>query len=244
MKNIFDSVSLAAIIAQSSIITVVTMFSDFSKERSLILYILLVLFSTTGCKNENPIGKWENGIVPYFLKGNFSNQDIAYIEEAMDKWENTADINFREVSPRAGAYRIEKVDEDKWQSSIGENNTVCYLIVGNGQNPLEHIVHELGHGIGLLHEHQRPDRDNYVNINYGNILSSFHFNFDKKDNPLIKESNYNYDFNSVMHYEESAFSSNGGLTIEPIDSSKVLDRELISDIDAAKARAIYGPPSN
>jgi hypothetical protein len=216
----------------------------FFNKRPLIFLVFLGLLLSSACKNDNPIGKWEKGKIPYFLKGNFSDQDIAYIEKAMKKWEDTADIDFRKVSPRAGAYRIEKVDDDKWQSSIGENNSVCYMIVGSGQDPLEHIIHELGHGIGLLHEHQRPDRDNFVNINYGNILSSFHFNFDKKDNPLITESDYNYDFNSVMHYGETAFSSNGGLTIEPINNSEVLKRELISAIDAAKVRAIYGPPSN
>jgi len=160
----------------------------------------------------------------------------------MARWEATAAVDFQQISPRAGAYRIEKIDEDKWQSSIGENNSICYMIFGNGQDPLEHIIHELGHGLGLLHEHQRPDRDDYIDIYYNNILSAFQFNFDKKDNPLIIESNYAYDYHSVMHYGETAFSSNGDTTIEPKDSDQVLERELISEIDAAKVQDIYGAP--
>jgi hypothetical protein len=31
------------------------------------------------------------------------------------------------------------------------------------------VVHELVHTIGLMHEHQRPDRDEYISLNTNNI---------------------------------------------------------------------------
>ena len=40
-------------------------------------------------------------------------------------------------------------------------------------------VHEIGHAIGLWNEHSRPDRDNYIDILYDNIMESQTDNFEK-----------------------------------------------------------------
>ena len=69
--------------------------------------------------------------------------------------------------------------------------------------------YELGHCLGLYHEHQRPDRDSYVKVFFENILSSEAEEFDKRDNPLYVESDFPYDYHSIMHYPEYAFSING-----------------------------------
>ena len=63
------------------------------------------------------------------------------------------------------------------------------------------IVHELGHVVGFWHEHSRPDRDQYIRINWDNIHWSRMFNFNKLPTKEIDSMNVSYDYRSIMHYE-------------------------------------------
>ncbi len=204
----------------------------------------MAIIASFGCKQENPIGKWKDGIIPYYLKGNFTDEEVEIIQTGMRDWESVIDIRFIEVTPRAGAYNIRKTSENEWSSSVGENNSDCHMDFGSGGNVYSHVIHELGHALGLLHEHQRPDRDNFVTVFWENIIPSYKSNFEIKDNPLITEENYSYDYNSIMHYPPKSFSINGvSDTMTSVDSTKEINRlGIITDLDIEKATEIYGPP--
>jgi hypothetical protein len=209
----------------------------------LMVGAIFILLSLWGCKNESPIGKWKDGIVPYYLSGNFTNEEVAIIRKAMKRWESVANVTYKEVSPRVEAYKIQKVSANKWLSSIGENNSECFMIFGSGGNALSHVTHELGHSLGLLHEHQRPDRDKFVTVVWDKIISSYKKNFEIIDNPLIIEEKYEYDYHSIMHYYPVSFSVDGSQTLRSTSSDKKIDRlGIITETDAAKVREIYGPP--
>lgn len=61
-------------------------------------------------------------------------------------------------------------------------------------------IHELGHAIGLMHEHQRPDRDNYITINYTNITPSQRVWFNTYSRYAVNTYSVKYDHSSIMHY--------------------------------------------
>ena len=63
-------------------------------------------------------------------------------------------------------------------------------------------MHELGHAIGLYHEHQRGDREDYVVYNPFCVQAGKSGNFDKRAGLVIGP----YDQNSIMHYRANAFS--------------------------------------
>ncbi len=70
------------------------------------------------------------------------------------------------------------------------------------------VAHEVGHALGMEHEHTRLDRDNFVINKYENIIQSSKHNFDISSNAIDLGQ---YDFDSIMHYPAHSF---------PIDPSK------------------------
>ena len=72
----------------------------------------------------------------------------------------------------------------------------------------------MGHVIGLWHEQTRSDRDEYVVVDYGNVIKGSWGNFEiRSDDEQILSP---YDYSSVMQYISPAFSRNGGPVIETI----------------------------
>jgi uncharacterized protein (TIGR03437 family) len=103
------------------------------------------------------------------------------------------------------------------------------------------FLHELGHSIGLIHEHQRPDRDNYIQIFLGNSAFGT-YNFDINPYTDISEP---YDLLSIMHYAWNQGSMNLSLpTMLPRDKSKHWEivegyGRRVTDLDAAKIAELY-----
>ncbi|MCB1757764.1 MAG: M12 family metallopeptidase, partial [Gammaproteobacteria bacterium] len=161
--------------------------------------------------------RWPNGIIPFQFAADISNEDVlARIREAVAHWNEHSSIRLVE---RTKANQAIYEDYLEFTSSTG-----CASYVGRLGGRQEvwvsescasgSIVHELGHAIGLLHEHTRNDRDQHIVINYDNIIPG------KEHNYAIPSSNADdlgpYDYGSIMHYGASFFSKNGGDTISPI----------------------------
>ncbi len=66
-------------------------------------------------------------------------------------------------------------------------------------------LHEIGHVLGLVHEHNRPDRNYYVSILWENIdLTGANFlNFVAWNWTATKTYSLPYDVGSIMHYGTS-----------------------------------------
>lgn len=62
------------------------------------------------------------------------------------------------------------------------------------------VLHELGHVLGLYHEHSRPDRDNYIIVNDNNIRADKEKEFKKYSEVYVNTYGVDYDYSSIMHY--------------------------------------------
>lgn len=93
------------------------------------------------------------------------------------------------------------------------------------------------HAIGYFHEQSRPDRDSYVRIMKANINPRMLYNFNKAKTVTQGTA---YDYNSVMHYGETAFSINGRKTIIRLKGTGQLgQRQGLSTLDAISINKIY-----
>ncbi len=109
------------------------------------------------------------------------------------------------------------------------------------------ILHEMGHVIGLWHEHTRSDRNSFVTVNFQNIIKGSQGNFDMQEDNSQNQGLY--DYASVMQYPPFVQSRNGGPSIETIPPGMPLGSAegmpTLSDYSAGDKEAImrlYGAP--
>lgn len=111
-------------------------------------------------------------------------------------------------------FRIQNQNSGCWSSigRVGGNQPVnlqspaCTTKVGT-------ILHEFMHAAGFMHEQNREERDQYIDVVYPNIMRGYESNFVKASKGSTSGFGVPYDYGSVMHYSASAFSSNGQPTI-------------------------------
>lgn len=120
------------------------------------------------------------------------------------------------------------------------------ISLGRGCKVLGVVLHEILHTLGLYHEHSRSDRDNYVTVHYENIPSHIVPQFRKQ----LASQTLNigpYDFSSIMHYGNKAFSSNGLQTMTSLTGEILRDpgyKNALSSVDIDTLNAMYPAPSD
>ncbi len=103
--------------------------------------------------------------------------------------------------------------------------------------------------VGFWHEHTRPDRENHVVIERGNIMGGQEYNFNKLTSDDVNSLGLPYDYDSIMHYARNTFSKGTYLdTILPVDVKgkkrpEIGQRLKLSEGDIAQANLLYKCPS-
>ncbi|MEZ6317506.1 MAG: M12 family metallopeptidase [Phycisphaerales bacterium] len=109
------------------------------------------------------------------------------------------------------------------------------------------LIHEIMHALGFYHEHQRFDRDDYIEVFEENIEPRQLGQFTK---PASDDGDTGYyDYESIMHYGPTAFSANGQPTMEVVPAFRARFGNVIGTAttlsrgDAAALRVLYGNPN-
>jgi len=196
---------------------------------------------TRGLSNTVYGAIWPNGIVPYVIDAELSSAAEGRIRDAIAHWNAVKAVNLIErTSANASAFPnyIHFIDENQCASWVGFQNSGPQSIYSGDSCSTGSMIHEIGHALGLLHEHTRPDRDGFVSVNWFNITAGKEHNFEILSDGVPLGD---YDYDSIMHYGERFFSKNGAATLQPTTptSSTLGQRTAASTGDKDSVSALY-----
>jgi hypothetical protein len=97
------------------------------------------------------------------------------------------------------------------------------------------------HSVGFWHEQSRPDRDQYISLIMNNVQPQFKFAYDIAKGSRIIDR---YDYLSVMHYDQYAFSVQPGVKKTIITKNQQYQNQIgnrpgFSDADVKKINTLY-----
>ncbi|ESO84537.1 hypothetical protein LOTGIDRAFT_236211 [Lottia gigantea] len=160
--------------------------------------------------------RWDHGIVPFQFSSGVDDTNKYQIQAAMNRYEMLTCIRF--VPNSADVKSTYKIDHNGVVEFV--NGPGCWATQGNSRKTQHNsccakdtCFHELGHTLGLIHEHQSPIRWGKLRIDWENIKSNLMIWFSEDDTDYAT-SLVNYDITSRMHYSFHAFTKNG----EPVMS--------------------------
>ncbi|XP_041972189.1 zinc metalloproteinase nas-13-like [Aricia agestis] len=201
--------------------------------------ILIPLRGKNGIRVESL--QWPNGHIPYKIGGRFSSAQREIIMKAIADYHRLTCLRFVPYNGQQDYIVITGENTGCWSSvgRIGGRQEVNLQIPGCVSKKGT-VLHELLHAVGFFHEQSRPERDDFVTINYNNIKFGAENNFKKADPKEVDGYKVSYDYNSVMHYSEYAFSKNSQKTIEPrVSGAKLGQRDGLSRGDVRKVNNMY-----
>uniref|UniRef100_A0AC35U5H0 Zinc metalloproteinase n=1 Tax=Rhabditophanes sp. KR3021 TaxID=114890 RepID=A0AC35U5H0_9BILA len=153
--------------------------------------------------------------IPYFIE---TNVDKNLVRTSLQVIMQYTCVTFKEekvkISNKAGL-NIYK-GEGCW-SYIGRiyEKKPQKVSIGAGCSYQGIIQHEISHALGMEHEQSRPDRDKFLTINAKNIKDGTEAQFTRSSISDVNSFSIAYDYASVMHYDQFAFSSNNQKTMVP-----------------------------
>lgn len=152
----------------------------------------------------DPKYRWPNGIIPYAIDPALPDHDR--VHRAIQHWEATTIIRFiekRNFDQNHVVFAEETDPQACCHTPLGMQSGSQQVLLAAGCG-VGQVIHEIGHAVGLNHEHQRNDRDRYVGIITGNIETRFLHDFELPPTSKSLDVGY-YDYGSIMHYDERAF---------------------------------------
>jgi hypothetical protein len=194
-----------------------------------------------GTNMEFGFDTWPNGVVPYFVSGLADQKDL--IRNSLILLSNATQncVTFVELqSDPNGVGNYVQVYDGGWgqcNSKIAMWGGMQTLSLGSGCWLQNTIQHEFIHALGFYHEHNMPDRAQYIKLIPENIDKS---NCDSFAVCSSCTAYAPYNVNSIMHYSSTAFTCQAGAnTMLKVDGSTLPISNSLQQTDISAIRKFY-----
>lgn len=159
-------------------------------------------------RNEDVGGVWPNGVVKYYIPSNLDAGYVTAVKKAMSRWElciyrefRFAAIKFLQVG--AAAQGVITIKDNNSSATVGYTNKTdqyCGVDWKGNRDAIASLPHEIGHTLGLAHEHMRPDAPLAVK----NTLDSLQQQTRSQTMARFMSHGSAFDGKSIMMYDNQA----------------------------------------
>nr|CAD2142132.1 unnamed protein product [Meloidogyne enterolobii] len=196
---------------------------------------------------------WPNKQMPIRFHSSVGRRARRAVQTAINTLEGETCISFPKYDPYLHKnYMTIKSTEEGCKTFVGfkENQDHNQINLASGDPFCESspsAIHEIMHSLGVYHEQNRYDRDEYIEVLFHNLMPDTVSQYYKQSRADLETYGEPYDYGSIMHYEVRAgtmYGLPGFRVLRSYNEDAIGHAKVPSRIDLRKLNKLYGCPAS
>lgn len=188
------------------------------------------------------VNLWPTGVIPVAVHSSVPEDVVPEIRDAFEEFHQKTSIRFVNYQDEKDAV-VFLYEPDTCASHVGRIGGHQPILVSESCGRAE-VVHELMHTLGFIHEHQRVERDTFVQVFLDRVSEDKQINFEILPHSyqnIYQKLSSRFDYESITIYPPEAFAKNTGeSTLLPRDQrNQIQPSRGLSPGDVSKIEEVY-----